>query len=313
MSARTFHHIKEYESEKGAVVTIGTFDGVHQGHQKILDRVVDRAQTKNLTSVLLTFFPHPRMVLQPDQDLKMINTIEERVDLVAARGIENIIIHPFSKGFSRTTAAAYVEDILVKQLQAKVVVIGYDHRFGRNRSASIEQLREYAVEHKFEIIEISKKEVEEVAVSSTKIRSSLTDGDIQVANGYLDREFSIQGTVIAGRKMGRTLGYPTANLKIAEPYKIIPRNGVYITKAIIDNVTYYGMTNVGINPTVTDNRQQTIETYFLDLDKNLYDFHIKLSFCKRLRDELKFDSVELLIEAMKNDELKTRDYARQVG
>ncbi len=313
MSVRTFNHIREYQADRGAVVTIGTFDGVHQGHQKILDRVVDRAQNENLTSVLLTFFPHPRMVLQPDQDLKMINTIEERVGLVAARGIENVIIHPFSVGFSRTTAAAYVEDILVRQLRAKIIVIGYDHRFGRNRSASIEQLREYAVEHKFEIIEISKKEVEEVAVSSTKIRNALTGGDIETANGYLDREFSIQGTVITGRKMGRTLGFPTANLKIAEPYKILPRSGVYITKASIDQKTYYGMTNIGINPTVTDNRQQTIETYFLDLDRDLYNSHIKLSFCKRLRDEEKYESVELLIEAMKNDELKTRNYAQQVG
>lgn len=310
---QTFNHINDYHADQGSVVTIGTFDGVHQGHQKILDRVVYRAQQENLTSVLLTFFPHPRMVLQPEHDLKLINTIDERVDLVASRGVENIIIHPFSKDFSRTTASEYVEEILVKKLKAKVVIIGYDHRFGRNRSASIVQLREYAQELDFEIIEISKKEVEEVAVSSTKVRVALIEGDIKAANDYLDREFCIHGTVVTGRKIGRTLGYPTANLHVDEAYKIIPRAGVYITTAIIDGVKYYGMTNVGINPTVTDIRKQTIETYFLELDQDLYGKQIGLNFCDRLRDEVKFDSLNDLVVAMQNDEVKARSYARQMG
>jgi riboflavin kinase/FMN adenylyltransferase len=313
MSFQSFNHINDYTSDRRSVVTIGTFDGVHQGHQKILDRVVQRAQQDQLTSVLLTFFPHPRMVLQPTHDLKLINTIEERVDLIASRGVENVIIHPFSKEFSRTTAQEYVEDILVKQLKAKVVIIGYDHRFGRNRSASIVQLQEFAEELDFEIIEISKKEVEEVAVSSTKIRNAIENGAMVTASEYLNRPFTLRGEVVSGRKMGRTLGYPTANLQIAESYKIIPGAGVYVTTAIIHGKKRYGMTNIGVNPTVTENHKQTIETYFLDLDEDLYGLHLELSFCDRLRDEVKFDSLPALVQAMKQDEQKTREYAQQVG
>ena len=189
----TYYNINDYKAAKKAVVTIGTFDGVHQGHQKILDRVVSKARTEGLTSILLTFFPHPRMVLQPDHDLKLINTIEERVELVAKQGVENVVIHPFSKEFSRTTAYDYVKNILVDQLSAKVVVIGYDHRFGINRSASIEELKEFAALFDFEVIEISKKEVQEVAVSSTKIRKTLLSGEIEKTNNYLNRDFSISG------------------------------------------------------------------------------------------------------------------------
>jgi riboflavin kinase/FMN adenylyltransferase len=313
MSFQTFNHINKYQSDRGSVVTIGTFDGVHQGHQKILDRVVHRATSDGLTSVLLTFFPHPRMVLQPLHDLKLINTIQERVDLVAARGVENVIIHPFSKEFSRTTAREYVEDILVQQLKAKVVIIGYDHRFGRNRSASIVELREFGKELGFEIVEISKKEVEEVAVSSTKVRTAIESGDVTTASEYLGRDFTLKGTVVSGRKMGRSLGYPTANLQVEETYKIVPRPGVYITTAQIQGKKYYGMTNVGVNPTVTDTMKQTIETYFLDLDQNLYGVTLELSFHERLRDEVKFDSVADLVHAMQHDEIKTRRYAQQMG
>jgi riboflavin kinase/FMN adenylyltransferase len=307
----TYHNIDQYKSSKGAVVTIGTFDGVHQGHQKILKRVVERAEKDALTSVLLTFFPHPRMILQPEYDLKLINTIEERVQLTANQGIENVVIHPFSKAFSRTTAFDYVKNILVDRLQAKVVVIGYDHRFGINRSASISELKEFAKEFDFEVIEISKKEVEEVAVSSTKIRNTLQNGSIEKTNTYLNRDFSIHGKVISGKKIGRTIGYPTANLEVSETYKIIPATGVYITSSLIKGERVYGMTNIGTNPTVSSDALQTIETYYLNFKANLYDQEMELFFHKRLRSEEKFNNLPDLIAAMKIDEQKTITYVQQ--
>lgn len=307
----TYYNINDYKAAKKAVVTIGTFDGVHQGHQKILDRVVSKARTEGLTSILLTFFPHPRMVLQPDHDLKLINTIEERVELVANQGVENVVIHPFSKEFSRTTAYDYVKNILVDQLSAKVVVIGYDHRFGINRSASIEELKEFAALFDFEVIEISKKEVQEVAVSSTKIRKTLLSGEIEKTNNYLNRDFSISGIVKSGKKIGRTIGYPTANLHIDEVYKLIPAAGVYVTSSVIDGKCVYGMTNIGTNPTVSDEAQQTIETYYIDFNEDLYNRKMELFFHKRLRSEEKFKDIEDLVAAMKKDEQKARSYAQQ--
>ncbi len=307
----TYHNIDEYKATKKAVVTIGTFDGVHQGHQKILNRVVSRATIEGLTSVLLTFFPHPRMVLQPDHDLKLINTIEERVQLVSKQGIENVVIHPFSMEFSRTSAFDYVKNILVDKLNAKVVVIGYDHRFGINRSASIQELKEFAVQFDFEVIEISKKEVEEVAVSSTKIRKTLESGSIEKTNIYLNRDYSISGNITAGKRIGRTIGYPTANLHVEEGYKLIPAAGVYVTSSIIDGRKVYGMTNIGTNPTVSVEAQQTIETYYIDFNGDLYDRKMELFFHKRLRNEEKFKNIEDLVAAMKKDEQNTRAYAQQ--
>lgn len=309
----TYDNIDKYKAVKGAVVTIGTFDGVHQGHQKILQRVVKKAQEENLTSLLLTFFPHPRMVLQPEHDLKLINSIRERVDLVANQGIENIVIHPFSKEFSRTTAIDYVKDILVDKLKAKVIVIGYDHRFGINRSASIKQLIEYSEDYDFEVIEISKKEVEEVAVSSTKVRHALENGAIEITNKYLNCDFSIHGTIVTGKQVGRTIGYPTANLIVKESYKLIPAPGVYITSSMINNTRVYGMTNIGVNPTVSNEAIQTIETYYLDFKEDLYGKNLELFFHKRLRQEEKFNHLEDLVKAMQLDEQKTRAYVQQVG
>lgn len=310
---KIFDNIASYEAEKGAVVTIGTFDGVHHGHQKILKRVTEIAQQQSLTSVLLTFFPHPRMVLQPDSDLKLINTIEERQQLIAANGIENIVTHPFSLDFARTSAHDYVKNILVDQLRAAVVVIGYDHRFGRNRAASINELEEYGKEFNFKVVQISKKDVEEVTVSSTKIRNAIENGDMETTVNYLNRPYSINGIIVQGKAIGRTINYPTANLKVSETYKLLPKNGVYITSSIINGIEVYGMTNIGFNPTVSDGSQKTIETFYLDFNADLYNSQVELFFHKRLRDEVRFNSIEELKAAMKEDELKTRTYVQQMG
>lgn len=310
---KTYLNIADYNITTPSVVTIGTFDGVHKGHQKILNQVKQIAQEKKLTSILLTFFPHPRMVLQPDSDLKLIHSIKERRELVFKNGIEHIITHPFSIDFARTTAHDYVKNILVDQLHAAVVVIGYDHRFGRNRTASITELKEYGLIYGFEVIEISKKEVEAVAVSSTKVRKAIIEGNMTAATAYLGRTYSLEGKIITGKQLGRTLGYPTANLAVNESYKLLPKKGVYITSAVIDNQRYYGMTNIGVNPTIDDHLEQSIETHFLDYNSNLYNRTITLAFHRRLRDEQAFDSLQELQEAMQQDEKNTRLYVQQLG
>jgi riboflavin kinase/FMN adenylyltransferase len=215
--------------------------------------------------------------------------------------------------FSRTAAHEYVKNILVDQLKAKVVVIGYDHRFGRNRSASIEQLNEYAAAYDFEVIEISKEEVEEVAVSSTKVRDAITDGNMMTATKYLEQPYFLTGAVVSGKKIGRTLGYPTANLQLKESYKLVPKNGVYITSSVINGNVVHGITNIGTNPTVQSAGEQTIETYYLDFNKDLYGEQLVLQFHKRLRSEQKFDTMDELVQAMNGDAQNARNYVNDLG
>ncbi|MGB3591733.1 MAG: bifunctional riboflavin kinase/FAD synthetase [Nonlabens sp.] len=309
----TYNHIKDYQSSRGSVVTIGTFDGVHKGHQNILKRVREIAEQQDLTSILLTFFPHPRMILQPEHPLQLINTIKERVGLIENGGIEHAIIHPFSTEFARTTAASYVKDILVDQLGCKVVVIGYDHRFGRNRSASIEDLYEYGKELDFEVVEISKKEVDAVAVSSTKIRTALASGDIAIANSYLNRSYSMRGIVIMGKQIGRTLGYPTANLKVEETYKLIPARGVYLTEVVVNGTYHFGLTSIGTNPTINVGNATSIETHILDHHADLYGQELELHFIEFLRGEVKFNDTDELVQAMKRDEKHAREIIQRLG
>lgn len=275
------------------VLTIGTFDGVHIGHQKIIKRLVEISEIKNLTPSLLTFFPHPRMVLQKDANIKLINTIDEKKDILKQFGISNLVIKEFTKEFSRLTAEDFVKNILVDHLKAKHIIIGYDHHFGRNRNANIEDLKQFGKDFDFEVEEISKQDINDVAVSSTKIRAALQEGNIKIANTYLGYNFMLTGKVIDGKKLGQTINYPTANLHIEENYKLIPKHGVYIVKSIIDNITVYGMMNIGHNPTV-NGKHQTIETHFFDFNKDLYGQNLKIELLQRLRNEQKFSSVEEL-------------------
>jgi len=293
--------MEEFLQKKDAVITIGTFDGVHVGHRKIIKRLVDSAKKNNLKATVLTFFPHPRMVLQQESDIKLINTIEERKQILKNTGIEEIVVYPFTKEFSRLTAQEYVQSILVKKLQAKRVIIGYDHRFGRNRTADINDLKKLGKQFHFEVEEISKEDIEEVAVSSTKIRKALENGELQKANTYLSEPFMLTGKIVKGKGLGKQLGYPTANLQIEEHYKLIPKGGVYVVSSVIDKKKYYGMMNIGTNPTV-GGKEQTIETYFFDLDKNLYEKEISINLLTRIRDEQNFNDVDELISAMKEDE-----------
>lgn len=305
---KTHHKASTFSSHKKTVVTIGTFDGVHLGHRKIINRLTSIAQEKDLESALLTFFPHPRMVLQQSNDLKLINTIEEKKELLTETGLNHLIIEPFTLEFSRFTAQEYVEEYLIKYLNTAVVIVGYDHRFGRNRKANIENLKLFSKEYGFEVIEISKQDIDDVAISSTKIRTSILMGDIDLANKYLTKPFGLSGEVVKGKQIGKTLGYPTANLHIEEAYKIIPKEGVYVVKTKIDQTLYFGMMNIGHNPTVSDGNNKTVETYFFDFEGDLYGKFIKIQMLHRIRDEKKFDSVDALKEAMKDDEIYSLNF-----
>lgn len=298
-----------FESDHPTVITIGTFDGVHAGHQKIIERLVSTAAASELESAILTFFPHPRMVLQKESDIQLIHTIDERKQILERSGIDHLIVHPFTHRFSRLTAEEYVRDILVNNLKAKKIIIGYDHRFGRNRTADIKNLREFGEIYGFEVEEINQQEIDDVAVSSTKIRKALLEGRVEKANSYLQHPFMLTGKVVKGRGLGRDFGYPTANLKIEEDYKLIPKNGVYVVRADIEEIPYYGMMNIGTNPTV-GGEERTIETYFFMLDKDLYGKELQIEMLVRIRDEKKFPDVHSLKLAMKQDEAFTEQYIR---
>ena len=301
--------VNAFKSDHPTVITIGTFDGVHAGHQKIIERLVASAKISGMESAILTFFPHPRMVLQKESGIQLINTIEERIQLLEKTGIDHLIVHPFTHQFSRLTALEFVRDILVNKLKAKKVVIGYDHRFGRNRTADINSLREFGKQFDFEVEEIEKQDIEEVAVSSTKIRKALLEGRVEKANRYLKAPFTLTGTVVEGKGLGKDFGYPTANLKIEEDYKIIPKNGVYVVCAVIDEIPYFGMMNIGFNPTVGGIRK-SIETHFFLLDQDLYGKKLQIQMLTWIREEKKFNSIDALKLALKQDESFAAQYIK---
>src|SRR5690554_1058419 len=238
-----FRNIALYESQKPTVLTIGTFDGVHIGHKKIIEKLTKNASTKDLESVILTFFPHPRMVLQKDSDIKLLNTLDEKIQLLEQSGLDALIIHPFDKTFSELSAEEFVKQILIDKLNLKKIVIGYDHRFGKNRTAGIDELIVFGKKYGFEVEQISAQEIDEVSISSTKIRKALDNGEIALANSYLGYDYFFNATVIQGKKLGRTIGFPTANLKVSETYKLIPETGVYIVEVLFDSQSFKGMMN----------------------------------------------------------------------
>jgi riboflavin kinase/FMN adenylyltransferase len=296
----TVQSISNYDEQHPSAVTIGTFDGVHVGHRTILERLIKNAEAKGLRSTVLTFFPHPRMVLQKDTDIKLLNTMEEKAKILEQMGLDYLIIHPFTKEFSRLSATAFVRDILVNRLKTKKIVIGYDHRFGRNRNANIKDLIIFGNTFDFEVEEISAQEIDQVSVSSTKIRKALEEGEIDIANKYLGYPYMLTGNVKKGKGLGRQLGFPTANLELGESYKLIPKNGVYVVKSNLGGSPIFGMMNIGFNPTVSGT-EKSIEVHFFEFDENLYDTHIQIDILERLRDEHKFGSVEALKSQLVKD------------
>ncbi|RAJ15006.1 bifunctional riboflavin kinase/FAD synthetase [Olleya aquimaris] len=291
------------------VLTIGTFDGVHIGHQKIINRLVDVAKSRNLEPTLLTFFPHPRMVLQKDANIKLINTINEKEQLLKRFGITNLVVKKFTKEFSRLTAEQFVKDILVNQLKSKYVIIGYDHHFGRNRNANIDDLKQFGEQFNFEVEEISMQDINDVAISSTKIRHALLEGDIKTVNTYLGYHFMLTGNIVKGKGIGRTINYPTANLLVEEDYKLIPKKGVYVVQAKIDDTLEFGMMNIGTNPTV-NGVNQSIEIHFFNLNKSLYNKNLSVELLHRLRDEQKFENLDQLKSQLDLDKTKAEEFLK---
>lgn len=298
----TVQSISNYDKKHLTAITIGTFDGVHIGHRKILERLINDAKKTGLRSTVLTFFPHPRMVLQKDTEIRLLNTIQEKIKILEHIGLDCLIIHPFTLEFSRLSSTEFVRDILVNELKVKKIIIGYDHRFGRNRNANIQDLFAFGNAFNFEVEEIAAQEIDDVSVSSTKIRNALIEGDIKTANEYLGYNYMLTGDVKKGKGLGRQLDFPTANLSIAEEYKLIPKNGVYVVKSILNDKLYYGMMNIGFNPTV-DGSTKSIEIHFFDFNADLYEQNIQVDILERIRDEHKFNSLdELKAQLLKDKE-----------
>jgi len=282
------------------VTTIGTFDGVHIGHQKILNRVIKLADSQGYESAVLTLFPHPRMVLFGDGSIKLINTIDERIEILKSFGINHVIVKTFTKRFANLSAEDYVKTILVDELNTKQIVIGYDHHFGKGRSANISDLKVFAKMFDFKVEEISAQDIKDVTVSSTKIRNALQEGHVDKANTYLGYHFFVTGSVVKGNKIGRTIGFPTANIFIKDAYKLIPKDGVYVVRSRFKNRTLTGMLNIGNKPTV-DGNSKSIEVHFFNFNEDLYGKTLKIEFLKRLRDERKFEGLDTLKSQLQLD------------
>jgi riboflavin kinase / FMN adenylyltransferase len=308
---KLFHSITDFVCTKNTIATIGTFDGVHLGHQKILKKLIADAKNSGLETVLLTFEKHPRNILNENLNIKVLTTNEEKASLLQTFGIENLIIHPFNEAFSELSGEDFVKNILVDQLKIKKIIIGYDHRFGKNRSSDIQDLIQFSKKYHFEVVQISAEELNEIAISSTQIRNAIKNGKIALANQFLGYHFSFSGTVVLGKQLGRTIGFPTANIEIPFIEKIIPKNGVYIVQGYWANKTQNGIMNIGLKPTV-DGLNQTIEVHFFNLNENLYGKEIKISFLEFIRDEKKFNSVEELKNQIQNDKVTSQEYFNKI-
>lgn len=304
---KVYRSLEEFVPLKYAVVTQGTFDGVHLGHRKILNQLKSRAEKEGGETVLLTFFPHPRMVLQPDDNnLKLLETIEEKIAHLETLGIDHMLILPFTKEFSRLSAEEFVSEILIKGIGTKLMVVGYDHRFGKNREGSFQELQELALVYDFRVEEISAEDIDEVTISSTKIRHALLAGDLSMANSYLGYPYRVQGTVVHGHKRGKSLGFPTANIQLRASYKLIPGDGVYAVEVIILGKKYKGMANIGSQPTFTE-REHAFEVHIFEFAQDIYSEAIEVVFHQRLRDELRFDSIEALRSQLEKDKFAALD------
>lgn len=305
--------IDHFDPIKKAFVTTGTFDGVHLGHRVILKKIIDQAKKEGGESVLLTFYPHPRMVLFPDDtNLRLLTTQPEKIKLLEDIGLDHLIIQKFTPRFSRIKAYDYVRDILVNKIGVYKLIIGYDHQFGRNREGSIEQLNELTPLFNFKIQEIPAQDIDTVKISSTKIRKALFEGNIQKADKYLGYPYSISGEVVLGNQLGRKIGFKTANILVSDKHKLIPGDGVYAVKICIDRVFYHGMMNIGRRPTLKNPDEGiTIEVHIFDFDEDIYNKVITIRFLKRIRDEKKFDSMDALKEQLIIDKEKIQNYFKE--
>lgn len=302
-----FNSVQTFNSSQKTIVTLGTFDGMHIGHQAILNKLKLQKKIYGYETLVLTFFPHPRMVLKTDHQISLLNTIDERVKLIDHFGIDHLVVQEFTKEFANLSAEEFVKTVLIDQFNIGKIIIGYDHRFGKNRSADIHDLIEFGKKYHFDVEQISAEELNDVSVSSTKIRNALNVGDVALAKTYLGYPYMVSGTVVSGKQLGRTIGYPTANIKVAQDYKLIPAIGVYVVGVTVKGKDYYGMLSIGTNPTV-GGTEKTIEVYIFDFNDTIYDEEITVRFLTRIRGEEHFGSIDLLIEALKNDEVFSRNF-----
>jgi len=303
---KIYEGLEGFTPVKNAVVTSGTFDGVHLGHQKILTRIREIARSIQGETVLITFWPHPRLVLYPNEhNLRLLSTFEEKTKLLRQFGIDHLITIPFTQEFSQISSAEFIAKVLIDAIQTKKLVIGYDHRFGKNREGSFEYLKANSSDFGFDLEEISRQDVEEIAVSSTKIRRALESGDVKTAESCLGRPYELNGLVIKGQQIGRSIGFPTANIHIPNDYKLIPKDGVYAVEASVDGTLYKAMLNIGNRPTV-DGTKKTVEANLFDFQGDLYDKQITVYFHEFLREERKFDSLEALKAQLFQDQKTAR-------
>lgn len=287
---------------KDSIVTIGTFDGVHLGHQKIIRRLNDIKAREGGQTVLFTFDPHPRKVLFPDQtDLRLITTTAEKCRLLEQSGIDHVLVYPFTRAFSQMQAADYISEIIVQGLHTRHLVIGYDHRFGSNREGSIDTLKSLSGTYGFQVEEIPAQEINQLNVSSTRIRRAIEEGDVEAANAFLGYHFFVSGTVVKGKQLGRTIGYPTANIQVADPDKLLPKIGVYAVRVMLGNTQFGGMLNVGLNPTTDTDQRIKIEVNIFGFDQDIYGRELRVEFVKWVRNEEKFANLEELKQALAND------------
>lgn len=303
---RVFRELSGLPAFKNSVITIGTFDGVHKGHQKLIERIKTLSKQIGGESIIITFHPHPRIVINPeDKSLRLLNTIDEKVALLEKYGVDNVVIVPFSRDFSEQSASDYISNFLVENFHPKYIVIGYDHKFGKNRSGDYKLLEKMKAEYGYEMEEITKEMLDDIGISSTNIRNAISNGEIKLANELAGHNYTLSGTVVRGLQNGRKLGFPTANLQVNDEYKLVPKTGIYAVLVHHQGQKYKGMLSIGYNPTF-DGKAQTIEVNILDFDRDIYGDSLTLEFIDYIRDEKKFDGVEALIEEIKNDEIKTR-------
>jgi len=290
------------------IVTIGTFDGMHLGHQKIIKQLIQSAKEIDGESVLITFYPHPRSVIISNEPIKLLQNQAEKINKLEELGLDNLVIIPFTNEFSKQTAIEFIQGIIKDKLNCHTLVIGYDHHFGNNREGNLSFLQENAKKFQLEIIEIPAREIDAIKISSTKIRNSLLEGDIQTANSFLGYPYEISGVVVSGQQLGRTIGFPTANISLNDSNKLIPKHGVYAVKTEIHGKECFGMLNVGINPTVQDTSSMKLEVHLFDFSADLYNESITLQLINYIRPEHKFDSIDALTKQLKKDEIFVRDY-----
>ena len=304
---KIYQSIETYVSSSKTVVTIGIFDGVHIGHKRILEKLAHNAQALGCESLVLTFFPHPKMILQAPSSIQLINTVAEKQSLLSKSNIDTLVIQPFTQEFSRLSAEDFVKKVLVDCFKIQKIIIGHDHRFGNNRTATIDDLIVFGQQYGFEVEQISAEEINDIAVSSTKIRNAVLDGAISLANEYLGYPYLLTGTVVKGQQLGRTIGFPTANIHIAENYKLIPKNGVYFVRSILQGSLVYGMMNIGVRPTV-DGLNRTIEVFFIDYEGDLYDQTLQIELLEFIREEQKFESLDALKNQITDDKATALAY-----